>query len=108
MGRRLAVVLGAALILLVALFWKDTDAPVGHAELTVNSHPQGATVILDGHRIGITPITEAPLAPGAHILSVTLPGYLPVEQTVTLRPGDRRFLELTLSPSPPPRPNQKA
>ncbi|MEO0082750.1 MAG: PEGA domain-containing protein [candidate division WOR-3 bacterium] len=39
------------------------------------SSPEGATVLVDGNRLGTTPITSRQLTAGKHELEITLPGY---------------------------------
>ena len=84
-----------AVLIALAVLWQD-QASGTHAELTVDSKPQGAAVTLDGQAIGVTPVTRAPLLPGPHTLHLSLAGYAEISQTVTLTPGDRRFLEISL------------
>ena len=60
-----------SLALSAALF---ADDPVP-ARVTVNSQPQGATVIIDGVDRGTTPVTVFDLKPGRHHLKYRLAGY---------------------------------
>ena len=42
--------------------------------LYVDSNPRGATVLLDGRKIGVTPISLAEVPIGSHVLRVELAG----------------------------------
>lgn len=65
----------------------------GMGQLRVDSMPRGASVVLDGNRAGITPIVIPRVdRTKSHTLVVTLPGYKPWSQTITL---DKSELELT-------------
>ena len=39
-------------------------------KLSVFSEPPGETVVLDGTKIGLTPVIEKEIAPGAHVLKI--------------------------------------
>jgi alpha-tubulin suppressor-like RCC1 family protein len=45
------------------------------ATLTITSTPEGAEVLLDGTKIGTTPLTKNDVTPGTHTLRLTLVGY---------------------------------
>lgn len=72
------------------------DAPAGTVgnsvedrtvRVTIASEPAGAKVSIDGYALpGVTPITDAPVtAREGRVVSVTLDGFQPIEQTVDLR-----------------------
>ena len=56
-------------------------------ELRVSSSPSGATVLLDGRRIGATPVSVSGLRPGRHSLSIRRRGYETSVRPVDIRPG---------------------
>lgn len=57
------------------------------AVLTVQGHPAGARVLLDGRDVGAVPLTVGDLEPGARPLSVEAPGHEPYRATALLEPG---------------------
>ena len=81
-------------------------------ELRVSSTPSGAAVLLDGRRIGTTPISVGGIRPGQHSVTVERPGYEATARLVTIRPGgvfetviDLRPAEVA-SQAPPERPDR--
>lgn len=68
------------------------------ASLQISSTPQGASVILDGHHQGSTPLTLA-VAPGtAHKIVLFLPGHVDASREVRLDSGEQQTLTVELSP----------
>ena len=57
------------------------------ASARIISHPAGATVSVNGHSMGKTPVVAA-LYAGQHRLTVQRPGYRQVRELLALRPGD--------------------
>jgi cytoskeleton protein RodZ len=63
----------------------DPSAVVGTVNLSVSSTPKGASVLLDGISIGVTPLVNAPVTAGSsRELRVELPGYKASVKTVDL------------------------
>jgi hypothetical protein len=62
-------------------------APPAGPRLSVNARPWAA-IRLDGDPIGETPLGELRVAPGAHVVSATLPDGRVVERQVEARAGD--------------------
>jgi cytoskeleton protein RodZ len=63
----------------------DPNAVVGNVNLSVTSNPPGASVLLDGISIGVTPLVNAPVTAGSsRELRVELPGYKATVKTVDL------------------------
>lgn len=58
--------------------------------------PAGATVTIDGWRVGRTPVVVEDLAPGEHTVEATLPGYDPAARQVVVPPGTRTDAVLNL------------
>ncbi|MDT0631487.1 PEGA domain-containing protein [Rubrivirga sp. S365] len=89
---------------------RPTAAEAERGSIRVTSTPAGAAVLLDGRRVGQTPVTVDGLTPGEYALAVQQPGYEPATRRVTLRPGTRyeTALELrsTSSPTSGPAPPQ--
>ena len=59
------------------------DGSVGGAPIHVDSAPSGAEVLIDGRRIGHTPLGVS-LSPGQHALSLRDPEALDVDQTLAV------------------------
>jgi cytoskeleton protein RodZ len=71
--------------------------------LSITSQPAGATVFLDGIRVGITPLQAAPVSVGpGRELKVELPGYQTETRTVNLNAASN--LSFALRPAPKPTP----
>jgi PEGA domain len=68
------------------------------ATINVSSVPAGAAVKLDGNAKGVTPITLKELAPGIHIVQLTLAGYGEWKSTVDIPKGETKNLNVTLVP----------
>ena len=68
-------------------------------ELRVTSDPAGAQVLLDGRRIGTTPLSIEGVRPGQHAVTVERTGYESVARPVTIRPGGVFETVVDLRPS---------
>jgi serine/threonine protein kinase len=68
-------------------------------QLTINSTPEGAQVLVDGHHdpAWLTPLNVTGLAPGQHLVSVSKAGYSPQSKTIDVTAGSKSFLALQLS-----------
>ena len=78
----------------------ESLAKKGIQQLTVLSTPAGATVAIDDHALGVTPLTVE-LRPGVHQVLLTLRGFTDATRSFTLEaptPLDLS-LELTAAPS---------
>jgi len=64
----------------------------------------GAAVMLDGERVGTSPMPAGQIEAGDHALRVTFEGYEVVERTLTVERGGEHRLEITLVPLPEPEP----
>ncbi len=69
--------------------------------LTLDSRPTGARVLVDGVRMGTTPLSGADLTPGDHFIQVKTDGYADVGKRVVLRPWKNSSLQLTMDPLGP-------
>ena len=71
--------------------------------LSVSSLPGGATVFLDGIRVGVTPLQAAPVSVGpGRELKLELPGYQTEARTIDLNAASN--LSFALRPAPKPAP----
>jgi tRNA A-37 threonylcarbamoyl transferase component Bud32 len=103
---RLFAVLAVAVVLLgfgggfVASRLKHTPpAASSRGTLFVLSEPPNALVEVDGKALPqTTPTAAVDLAPGAHTLKIQRVGTAPVQQTVSLRAGERSVVQVTLPP----------
>jgi len=68
-------------------------------KLTVDSTPSGAGVYLNGIYTGVTPLELSNLTPGTYEVKITLNGYENYTTSVTLAPGERKVLNVTLTPT---------
>lgn len=64
--------------------WWSPPPDAGH--LVLHSSPEGAVVVVDGRRVGTTPLVVA-WAAGEHTITMDLPGRERVRRTVVLPPG---------------------
>jgi hypothetical protein len=86
---------------------EDGDEP---GALILLSTPPGATVFIDGNKIGgVTPLTDVHVRGGEnHKVEFYLDGYKPRWETAFVEPGSRRFVEMTLTPAGAPEPEAVA
>ncbi|HUF47991.1 MAG TPA: PEGA domain-containing protein [Vicinamibacterales bacterium] len=70
--------------------------PAGVGSLEVDSRPRGATVTVDGRRVGVTPLSVPDLPAGRHVVELGLEGYRSVRSEVLVRAGERARLALSL------------
>ncbi|MFY0569471.1 PEGA domain-containing protein [Archangium lansingense] len=68
--------------------------------LAINSVPSGAQVRVRGEGLGTTPLKDVELAPGAHPVVLTLPGYAPYGVFQQVAPSQRAELSPALEPTP--------
>ncbi|MBP7683455.1 MAG: PEGA domain-containing protein, partial [Deltaproteobacteria bacterium] len=71
------------------------DVPPG-GTLVVVTQPRGASVVLDGEALGAGPVTREGITPGEHILEVSMTGFQPISQPVTIEAGQRRAVNIVL------------
>jgi len=56
--------------------------------ISIRSGPEGAVVFIDGFATGkVTPCRVEGLSPGQHRILVSMPGYLPAEEVITIPEG---------------------
>jgi hypothetical protein len=70
------------------------------AQLTINTRPSGAEVIIDGERLGVTPFAQ-PVKPGAHSVTVRIDGrerVLPLELSAGAQVS--QYLEMPVPQAP--------
>jgi hypothetical protein len=71
--------------------------PSGSGTLIVSSIPGGASVYLDGGKIGTTPVTAYNVTAGTHNLILTLQNYHDISQTVEITSGSEKEVSIDFS-----------
>ncbi len=64
---------------------------------TIISHPAGATLSINGKKIGITPLNSYSIRTGEHEFELELEGYAPVKRRLTVQPAKSLELEFHLN-----------
>jgi len=67
----------------------------GRGAAEVRSSPSGATVLIDGQDVGLTPVRVL-LVPGSHRITISKPGYAWEDSVVTIGPGQTEHIDVTL------------
>jgi len=80
----------------VTLLGGESSAGPAVGSLDVDSRPRGATVFVDGRRVGTTPARLADVTAGSHDVRIELPGYRTVRAQVTVERGRTARLAVTL------------
>jgi hypothetical protein len=77
---------------------KPAQAPAAGfvGTLYVDSRPRGATVLLDGKNIGVTPLSLSEVAIGSHVVRVELVGKRPWTSTTTVAAGQTARVTMSL------------
>ena len=78
----------------------EPAAPVvsGPGEVYVDTRPPGATVLIDGATVGVTPVLVPDVAPGPHRVRIELAGYRPWVTDVTVPAAERVRVGASLRP----------
>lgn len=66
--------------------------------VTIVTQPEGAKVELNGHDVGVTPLTQSGLKPGLHVIDVSLEKHGLVEEKIELGFMQHQELHYTLDP----------
>lgn len=81
--------------------WRELEADArARPMLSVTTTPAGATVFIDGRRLGVTPL-ELELQPGSHEVRVAKNGFAPREREVELVKGVDASMTVELVPVTP-------
>jgi tetratricopeptide (TPR) repeat protein len=78
---------------------KISDIRASPATVVVASDPPGASVVVDGAGTGKVTPTEIDMTAGGHSVRLSLPGYAPFTQMLTVQSGTRHELRLALRAS---------
>jgi hypothetical protein len=82
--------------------------PGPFASLEIDSVPSGASVFLDDHIQGITPVTISSVPSGRHSISIRMTGYSDYSTIVQLSPGQSALISTALAPVQTPVPTTRA
>ena len=94
---RLAALLASLALAACATPQKPARAPDSRAARLTIEAPSGATVQVDGVRVGVAPLGEPlELEPGSHSVVLTSTGHLPRRTEVSLARGESRSLTVEL------------
>ncbi|MFB3854317.1 MAG: PEGA domain-containing protein [Vicinamibacterales bacterium] len=66
--------------------------------MLVESRPSGARVVLDGQRVGTTPLSLPNVPAGSHVVRLELDGHLPWAASVRVAAGQRATVRGSLEP----------
>ena len=70
--------------------------PALTASLTIESRPTGATVIIDGKRVGTTPLALPGMTVGTHAVRLEMAGYKPWTASVPVVAGEKNRVAASL------------
>lgn len=71
-------------------------APAAQGTIRIACTPEGAAIAIDGEDTGRTAPAEIEVPAGEHTVTLTLEGYQPISETVTVAAGGANELALTL------------
>ena len=80
-----------------------TGATRVQGSLSIDSNVSGASVYVDGKRVGTTPLKESALSPGQHVVLVEAPGYQSYQKRLKVDPGRTVSMHVDLSVATPAR-----
>jgi membrane-bound lytic murein transglycosylase B len=76
--------------------YKIISRPKEKAQISISTSPSGASLTIDGQNKGQTPTTGMSVNSGTHHIVVEKNGYLRTEQDISLGPGEKKSLVVTL------------
>jgi hypothetical protein len=80
----------------VARISQPRSEPLRSAAIVVVSRPSGASVTIDGRRVGATPVVMPSVAAGTHVVRIQRPGYRPWVTRVHVAEGARARVAASL------------
>jgi len=97
--KQILIAAGAAVVVLIVVFASvkllhRAPPPPSTYAVDLKTDPPGAAILVDGQDRGVHPS----LAPGEHTLAVSLEGYQPVEQKITVTPQSHCCNLIALQP----------
>ncbi len=75
---------------------QNAAAAALEGSIEVDSHPQGANVVVDGRSVGQTPVRVPAMSPGDHRVLIELRGHRRVTSTVKVVAGEQTRLAVSL------------
>jgi tetratricopeptide repeat protein len=87
---------------------EELEQQAPRIEIRLEPGVDGAVIALDGEALGADRAGDSLIVdPGAHVVTVDAPGRPRARYEVTLRPGERRTLEVAPAPLPAPAPTPR-
>ena len=68
---------------------QEAVSNVAAGSMFIDSHPQPARVMIDGHFAGMTPLRVPDLRAGTHVVRIERTGFGPFSSTVEIQPGQQ-------------------
>jgi hypothetical protein len=75
---------------------ESESRPAQTASLTIESRPSGATVMIDGKRVGTTPLALPGISIGTHAVRLEMAGYKPWTASVPVVSGEKNRVAASL------------
>jgi hypothetical protein len=72
-------------------------AAVQTGSLRILTQPSGAMVSIDGEAAGESPVARDSITAGEHVIDVSMTGYEPAQQLVTIEPARQRAISIMLT-----------
>ena len=73
----------------------------GNTRISVDANVAGATVLVDGTRVGMTPLENATVAPGRRLIRVEAGGYEAYQRRINIKEGRTLSLQVVLDQTGP-------
>lgn len=70
----------------------------GSGQITINTEPSGARVLVNGSSQGSSPSEVGDLLPGNHLINISKEGYKDARRSIALKPGQRDVIDIKLEP----------
>lgn len=97
------ILFGVALLVLLVVDWSagglGPRLVYGTGTLDLDSTPSGATVVLNGAAVGVTPIKGARVRPGDVVVNFEHPYHASVLQRLSLGRGDHELVHVAFAPA---------
>ena len=79
---------------------KEEKLILDSGAVSIKTTPEGASVLVNGIRRGVTPLALTDVPKGRATISLSLDGYIPEERTITLDAGDSQEVDVEMQPRP--------
>jgi TonB family protein len=99
-GRPRLVAAGALVVALLGAAWAASARKPATAVMVIQTQPSGANVLVDGLRVGLSPVSLAKVTPGPHTVKVDRDGFESAEVGLELAAGaDAQPVRFRLQPA---------